>query len=53
MALRDIIKLPDRRLRLVSEPGLAGMEVVECSPPYDHAEQTSIIAARVMLSVNR
>ncbi len=36
-------------VRLVSEPGLAGMEVVECSPPYDHAEQTSIISARVVL----
>jgi agmatinase len=38
-----------RLIRLVSEPGLAGMEVVECSPPYDHAEQTSIISARVVL----
>jgi agmatinase len=38
-----------RLVRLVSEPGLAGMEVVECSPPYDHAEQTSIISARVVL----
>jgi agmatinase len=36
-------------VRLVSEPGLAGMELVECSPPYDHAEQTSIISARVIL----
>jgi agmatinase len=36
-------------VRLVSAPGLAGMEVVECSPPYDHAEQTSIISARVIL----
>jgi agmatinase len=36
-------------VRLVSAPGLAGMEVVECSPPYDHAEQTSIVAARVVL----
>ena len=36
-------------IRLVSEPGLAGMEVVECSPPYDHAEQTSLIAGRVVL----
>jgi agmatinase len=25
------------------------MEVVECSPPYDHAEQTAIISARVVL----
>jgi len=38
-----------RLVRLVSQPGLAGMEVVECSPPYDHAEQTSIISARVVL----
>jgi agmatinase len=36
-------------VRMVSEPGLAGMEIVECSPPYDHAEQTSIISARVVL----
>lgn len=36
-------------IRLVSEPGLAGMEVVECSPPYDWAEQTSLISARVIL----
>jgi agmatinase len=25
------------------------MEIVECSPPHDHAEQTSIISARVVL----
>jgi agmatinase len=36
-------------VRLVSAPGLAGMEIVECSPPYDWAEQTSIVAARVVL----
>jgi agmatinase len=42
---REALKL----VRLVSEPGLAGMEVVECSPPYDHAEQTAIISARVVL----
>jgi len=36
-------------VRLVSEPGLAGIEVVECSPPYDWAEQTSLISARVIL----
>lgn len=36
-------------VRLVSEPGLAGMELVECSPPYDSAEQTSIVSARVIL----
>jgi agmatinase len=42
---REALKL----VRLVSEPGLAGVEVVECSPPYDSAEQTSIISARVIL----
>jgi agmatinase len=42
---REALKL----VRLVSEPGLVGMELVECSPPYDHAEQTSIISARVIL----
>jgi agmatinase len=36
-------------VRLVSEPGLSGLEVVECSPPYDWAEQTSLIAGRVVL----
>jgi agmatinase len=36
-------------VRLVSEPGLSGLEVVECSPPYDWAEQTSLIATRVVL----
>jgi hypothetical protein len=25
------------------------MEIVECSPPYDGAEQTSLISARVVL----
>src|SRR6478609_1738112 len=36
-------------VRLVSEGGISGMEVVECSPPYDWAEQTSLISARVIL----
>jgi agmatinase len=36
-------------VRLVSEPGLAGLEVVECSPPYDWAEQTALVAGRVVL----
>jgi agmatinase len=36
-------------IRLVSAPGLAGLEVVECSPPYDQSEQTSLIAGRVVL----
>ncbi|HET7475974.1 MAG TPA: agmatinase family protein [Dermatophilaceae bacterium] len=36
-------------VRLVAEGGISGMEVVECSPPYDWAEQTSLISARVVL----
>lgn len=35
--------------RLVSEPGLAGIEVVECSPPYDWAEQSALISSRVIM----
>ncbi|HET9874577.1 MAG TPA: agmatinase [Mycobacterium sp.] len=36
-------------VRLVSQPGLAGIEVVECSPPYDWAEQSALISSRVIL----
>jgi agmatinase len=36
-------------VRRVAEGGISGMEVVECSPPYDWAEQTSLISARVIL----
>jgi agmatinase len=36
-------------VRLVAEGGLSGMEIVECSPPYDWAEQTSITSARIVL----
>jgi agmatinase len=36
-------------IRLVSEPGLAGIEVVECSPPYDWAEQSTLISGRVIM----
>jgi agmatinase len=35
--------------RLVLERGLAGMEVVEVSPPYDHAGITAMAAHRVVL----
>ena len=35
--------------RLVLAKGLAGMEVVEVSPPYDHADITAIAAHRVVL----
>ncbi|MFY9917857.1 MAG: arginase family protein [Mycobacterium sp.] len=36
-------------VKMVSEPGLAGIEVVECSPPYDSAEQTALLSSRVIL----
>jgi agmatinase len=36
-------------VRMIAEGGLSGMEVVECSPPYDWAEQTSLLSARVIL----
>ncbi|MGH2723397.1 MAG: agmatinase family protein [Actinomycetota bacterium] len=35
--------------RIGAEVGFAGMEVVEVSPPYDHAEVTALLANRVVL----
>ena len=35
--------------RLTSERGLAGMDVVEVSPPYDHSDITALAAHRVVL----
>ena len=35
--------------RLAVEVGLAGMEIVEVSPPYDHAEITAFLANRLVL----
>ena len=35
--------------RLASQLPLAGMDVVEVSPPYDHAEITALLAHRVIL----
>jgi agmatinase len=35
--------------RIVAAVDLAGMDIVEVSPPYDHAEQTSMIANRAAL----
>lgn len=35
--------------RIASELPLAGMEVVEVSPPFDHAEVTALLAHRVVL----
>ncbi|MCL6564440.1 MAG: agmatinase family protein [Firmicutes bacterium] len=38
-------------LRLVAKEGIAGMEVVEVSPPYDVADQTALLAVRAILDV--
>lgn len=38
-------------VRRVSARGLAGIEIVECSPPYDNAEITSLIGVRVICDV--
>lgn len=35
--------------RIATQVPLAGMEVVEVSPPYDHAEITALLAHRVVL----
>jgi agmatinase len=35
--------------RLAWQVGLSGMEVVEVSPPYDHAEITALLANRLVL----
>jgi agmatinase len=46
--------LPREALQLVrgvARRGLAGIEVVECSPPYDSADITSLLSARVICDV--
>jgi len=35
--------------RIVGAVDLAGMDIVEVSPPYDHAETTAMIANRLAL----
>jgi agmatinase len=35
--------------QIVSQVELAGMDVVEVAPPYDHAEVTAILAHRVVM----
>ena len=40
-----------RLLELVAREGLAGMEVVEVAPPYDVADTTSLLGARVVMDV--
>jgi guanidinobutyrase len=44
---REVFKLLD----LVSKEGLCGMEVVEVSPPYDHAEITALLGGRIVFYV--
>jgi agmatinase len=41
---REVLKF----IQPVSAEPLAGIEVVECSPPYDTAEITALIATRVI-----
>ncbi len=41
---REVLKF----IQLVAERPLAGIEVVECSPPYDNAEITALISTRVI-----
>ena len=42
---REALKL----VGLVAKEGLCGMEVVEVSPPYDHADITSLMALRIIV----
>lgn len=44
---REILRL----LRLVAREGVAGMEVVEVSPPYDVSEITALLGVRAALDV--
>ena len=44
---REVLRL----LQLVTREGLAGMEVVEVSPPYDVADVTALLASRVIMDV--
>jgi len=36
-------------VRAIAKEGLAGIEVGECSPPYDTSEQTALLSARVIM----
>ena len=42
---REVLKF----IHLICERPLSGIEIVECSPPYDNAEITSLMATRVIL----
>lgn len=46
MSTRELLRAVRR---LTIERGLAGMDVVEVSPPYDHAQITSMAAHRIVL----
>jgi agmatinase len=46
MHARDLLRAVRR---ICTELPVAGMEVVEVSPPYDHAEITALLAHRVVL----
>ena len=41
---REVLKM----IQIIGAEKLAGIEVVECSPPYDNADITSLIATRVI-----
>ena len=41
---REVLKF----IQLIAAEPLAGIEVVECSPPYDNADITSLLATRVI-----
>lgn len=47
MLPRELLRL----LKLVSAPGICGMDVVEVSPPFDVSEITSLAAARCLINV--
>ncbi len=40
-----------RMLHLIAREGLAGMEVVEVSPPYDVGDITSVLGVRIINDV--
>jgi agmatinase len=44
---REVLKL----VRGAARRGLAGIEVVECSPPYDSAEITALLGVRVICDI--
>ncbi|HET8851186.1 MAG TPA: arginase family protein [Ktedonobacteraceae bacterium] len=44
---REVFKL----LQLIAREGLAGIEVVEVSPPYDVTDMTALLASRVIMDV--